>query len=66
MPKKNGVEFTQMVRANDMYKGTPILILSTENSPEKKKDAERKGITGWVKKPYALDDFLKIIKRVIK
>lgn len=66
MPDKNGMQLTEEIRANEFYKSVPILILSTEKSPDVKKEALRKGATGWVKKPYQLDDFMKIIQKVIK
>lgn len=66
MPGKNGAEFTQIVRQHELYKRVPILILSTDSSPEKKQDALNKGATGWVKKPFVLEDFIKMINRVIK
>ncbi len=65
MPEMNGVELTEAVRKMDDYHRVPILILSTDTSPEKKKDALSKGATGWIQKPYQLDDFMKIINRVI-
>lgn len=66
MPGLNGVEFTTKVRENEKYCKVPVLILSTETSPEKKKDALEKGVTGWIKKPYQLEEFHKMINRVIR
>lgn len=66
MPGMNGVEFTSEVRNTYNYSSVPILILSTETSPEKRKEALNKGVTGWIKKPYQLEDFHKMISRVIK
>ena len=66
MPGMNGLELTEAIRKKEDLKGLPILILSTDNSPEKKNEAIKKGITGWIKKPYKLDEFQKLISRVIK
>lgn len=66
MPGKNGMHLTEEIRINEFYKSVPILILSTEKSPEVKREALKKGATGWVKKPYQLDEFVKIIQKVIK
>lgn len=66
MPGKNGGEFTQDVRQSKDYRSVPVLMLSTETSPEKRQEALQKGVTAWMKKPYQLDDFKKIVNRLIK
>lgn len=66
MPGMNGLELTKAIRSQELHRSLPVLILSTDNSPEKKQEALQQGITGWIKKPYKLDEFQKLISRVIK
>lgn len=66
MPGKNGGELTQEVRQSEEYKAVPVLMLSTETSPEKKREALQQGVTAWMKKPYQLDEFKKIVNRLVK
>lgn len=65
MPGMNGSELTDVVRADSNYGRVPILILSTDTSAEKKKDALQRSATSWGKKPYQLEEFKKIIGRLV-
>jgi AmiR/NasT family two-component response regulator len=44
----------------------PILLLTTEVREEKIKLAIDGGITGFIKKPFETQDFLRIVKRAIQ
>jgi len=66
MPEIDGVELTKEIRKSDTYGHVPILMLSTEIDPEKKKEALEAGVMGWIKKPYDLEEFQRLIKKVIK
>lgn len=52
MPKMDGFELIEAVRAESQFRGTPILVLSTEFSDEKKSRARSAGATGWITKPF--------------
>lgn len=52
MPKMDGFELIEAVRAVPEFKGTPILVLSTEFSEDKKARARTAGATGWITKPF--------------
>ena len=54
MPKLDGFGFIENVRRDQRYLGIPILVLTTESSPEKKNLARRAGATGWIVKPFEL------------
>lgn len=66
MPEMNGVELVKKIRAIQQYESIPILILSTEIDKEVKAEAQKAGITAWVKKPFKMEEFLKIIKKAIR
>ena len=51
----------QGVRADPDYRAIPILVLTTESSPEKKMRARDAGATGWIVKPF---DHLKLIAAI--
>ncbi len=63
MPVMNGAEFVANARKIQSYKHIPILILSSETSQSKKDEARNAGASGWIKKPFKLETFLKIIKK---
>jgi two-component system chemotaxis response regulator CheY len=64
MPRMDGFELIAEVRARSAYSELPILVLSTEFSPEKKARARDAGATGWVTKPFDADKLDTAIRRV--
>ena len=64
MPRMDGYGFIQGVRQDERYRATPILVLSTESSADKKSRAREAGATGWIVKPFQKDTLLDVIRRV--
>ncbi|WP_298675656.1 response regulator [uncultured Sphingomonas sp.] len=64
MPRMDGFELIEAVRALSEFRGTPILVLSTEFSDEKKVRARDAGATGWITKPFDADKLGAAIRRV--
>lgn len=64
MPKMDGFELIEAVRAVPGFRGIPILVLSTEFSDEKKARARSAGATGWITKPFDADKLSAAIRRV--
>ena len=64
MPKMDGFELIEAVRALSQFRGTPILVLSTEFSDEKKARARAAGATGWITKPFDAAKLGAAIRRV--
>ncbi|ODQ00217.1 MULTISPECIES: response regulator [Salinivibrio] len=65
MPVMDGLEFVRQVRGVPQYKFTPILMLTTETSAEKKSAGKAAGATGWIVKPFNPDTLLKTLQRVL-
>ena len=65
MPNMDGITLTRNLRTLPSYKFTPILVLTTESSSEKKKEGKAAGATGWLVKPFNPDQLLATIKRVL-
>jgi len=65
MPEMNGLELTQKLRGLEQYRFTPILVLTTESSVEKKKEGRSAGATGWIVKPFNPEQLLATIKKVL-
>jgi two-component system chemotaxis response regulator CheY len=66
MPKMNGLEFTRQLRAIPQYKFVPIVLLTTESNPEKKKEGKAAGATAWIVKPFDPDQLLAVVKKVVR
>jgi two-component system chemotaxis response regulator CheY len=66
MPKMDGLEFTRQLRAIPQYKFVPIVLLTTESNPEKKKEGKAAGATAWIVKPFDPDQLLAVVKKVVR
>ena len=65
MPVMDGLTFIKQLRQVASYRTTPILILTTEMDPEKKKIARASGATGWIVKPFDPAQLLATIRKVL-
>jgi len=65
MPNMDGITLVKELRSISNYKFTPILLLTTESSSDKKKQGKEAGATGWLVKPFDPDKLLHTIKKVI-
>lgn len=64
MPNMDGLTFIERLRERSSHKSTPILVLTTENEPEKKARARKAGATGWLVKPFDPQKLIATINRV--
>ncbi len=65
MPKMGGITLVKELRALDNYQFTPVLILTTESSVERKQEGRAAGATGWIVKPFEPDQFQATVRRVL-
>ncbi|MEX2375713.1 MAG: response regulator [Dehalococcoidia bacterium] len=65
MPNMDGISLVQALRASERHRFTPILILTTESTQEKKLQGKSAGATGWIVKPFEPDSLLKTIDKVL-
>ena len=65
MPQMGGIEFIQNTRALQGFRFTPILVLTTESQQAKREEAKRVGATGWLVKPVAGPDLIRVIKQIL-
>ncbi len=65
MPNMDGITLVAELRDLGPMKGTPILLLTTEISCEKKRAAKNAGATGWLNKPFDPDQMLATIDRLL-
>ncbi len=64
MPRLDGYGFIEGVRRDERFRATPIIVLSTESSPEKKGRARTAGATGWIVKPFNESSLLDVVRKV--
>jgi len=65
MPVMDGLVLTKNLRALSEYRFTPILVLTTEASIEKKQEGRAAGATGWLVKPFNPEQLLATVKKVL-
>jgi two-component system chemotaxis response regulator CheY len=65
MPRMDGISLTKKLRESAQFKGTPILILTTESSDQMKQAGRAAGATGWLVKPFDPNKLIEVIKKVI-
>jgi two-component system chemotaxis response regulator CheY len=66
MPLLDGLSLVHELRTLPDYRFKPILLLTTESDPEKKKIAKSAGATGWIIKPFDPDKLLVAIRKVLR
>jgi two-component system, chemotaxis family, chemotaxis protein CheY len=65
MPNMDGISLIKEIRKMGTLKFTPILMLTTESTDDKKKEGQAAGATGWIVKPFNPEQMLKVIAKVL-
>ncbi len=65
MPVMDGIELVRALRELPAYKFTPMIMLTTVTSSDKKSDGKAAGATGWIIKPFSPAQLLNIIQRIL-
>ncbi len=65
MPNMDGITLISELRKLPGYKGTPLLMLTTESASDKKQAGKTAGATGWIVKPFNPEQLLAVIKRAL-
>lgn len=65
MPVMDGITLVKNLRALPTYKYTPILLLTTESSVDRKTEGKQAGATGWLVKPFNPEKLLATIEKVL-
>lgn len=65
MPNMDGITLVAQLRTLPNYRLVPLLLLTTESSPERKAQGKQAGATGWMVKPFNPDQLLATLARVL-
>lgn len=65
MPNMDGITLIKELRALPSFKFTPMLMLTTESTAEKKQEGKAAGATGWIVKPFNPDQLLATANKVL-
>ena len=65
MPNMDGIMLVAHLRTLPAYRLTPLLLLTTESSAERKQQGKQAGATGWMLKPFNPPQLLATLERVL-
>jgi two-component system chemotaxis response regulator CheY len=65
MPQMDGVAFIKEARRNAATRFTPIIVLTTESSAQKRDEARAAGASGWLTKPTEPNELLSTLKQLL-
>jgi len=60
LPKHDGIELLEAIRQNQDFSDVAVVVISSSASPRERAQVERHRIERFIRKPPALEDFLKI------
>jgi two-component system, response regulator len=61
MPKINGLEVLQKIRADERTKTIPVVVLTSSNEDPDIKECYKLGVNSYIVKPVGFDDFTKVV-----
>jgi two-component system, chemotaxis family, chemotaxis protein CheY len=64
MPKVDGLKLLEMLRAEPKTKNTPVIMVTTESSKQAVVRAAMSGISGYIVKPFEVQDVKKKVREV--
>jgi two-component system chemotaxis response regulator CheY len=65
MPVMDGITFVREVKKNASYKFTPVIMLTTEATEEKKRMGQDAGAKAWVVKPFQPQQMLAAVGKLV-
>ena len=65
MPQMGGLEMVSNIKSKPEYKFLPIVMLTTESSPELKSQGKALGVKAWLVKPFNKDKFLLSLEKLL-
>ncbi|MFP9118940.1 response regulator [Flavobacterium sp. RNTU_13] len=66
MPKINGIEFLNILKADEVLKYIPAIILSTSNNHRDVMECYRIGIAGYIIKPLKYEEYTDRIQKLLE
>jgi two-component system chemotaxis response regulator CheY len=64
MPHKNGIEMVEELMAESLEKLPPIIMLTTEGSPQSIRRAKAAGASGWMVKPFRAELLVAAVRKL--
>jgi two-component system, OmpR family, response regulator len=65
LPKRSGFDVLKQIRADEMLRDLPVLILTAKGQAKDRRTAEELGANAFVTKPYANAEVIDEVRRLI-
>lgn len=65
MPDVSGLELLEQLKKNETLREIPVIMITTEGSEERMKEAFERGAKGFIKKPFLPEEIRKVLYEVI-
>jgi two-component system chemotaxis response regulator CheY len=65
MPNMDGISFVQAAKQLPAYKFTPVIMLTTEGSDDKKQQGKAAGVRAWIVKPFQPPLLLDAVSKLV-
>jgi CheY-like chemotaxis protein len=65
MPKVNGYDFLEQIKADDLTKDIPVLIISAVTEPDNIKKTLKMGAVDFIKKPVDIQQLIEKVKNIL-
>ena len=65
MPVMGGIALVRELRTKPAFRGTPILVLTTEFEDARKQEGRAAGATGWMVRPFDPNKLLAVVARLV-
>ncbi len=66
LPRMHGYEVIERLREDDKFKGLPILVVTSKSYTQDLEGAKVAGATEYLTKPYDIDKFTEMVKKLLK
>ena len=64
MPIMNGIEFLEVVKADNELKSIPVIVLTTSNEESDRVESFKLSVAGYIVKPVDFEGFAKAIRTI--
>jgi two-component system chemotaxis response regulator CheY len=64
MPEMNGLEFLERRRADGLHPEVPVVLVTTESTPEDEERGRAAGATDYLRKPFVPADLERLVARL--